>query len=368
MAHLARYKMTSVRALGAHFARIEGKDGEYVCFKNRDIDSSRTHLNYNLAPARGLSHQDFVKKRMSEVEHVKRDNLNVMCAWVLTLPKGFPDENEFFLESYNFLANRYGEENVISAFVHKDEAQPHLHFAFVPVKDNRLTASKVIDYDELVNFHPQLKAYLEEKLQQEVLVLNGATAGGNRTVAEMKAERDTIRAKEVSEKAELFIKETIEEINNLQKQKNELQAELNTLQGKILTKKEINELNATRSISGGIKDISFKEYSEVVNTAQYVKEVKLENSVLREQLDEARSNVRIVEDKLNRALNERPSFDVAAENAALKAKLANMENRLYKLSDKMPEKYQKAVENIINNRGPFDYHYSKRTDISLHSV
>ena len=39
----------------------------------------------------------------------------------------------FFEETYAFLSERYGAQNVISAYVHLDERSPHMHFAFVPV-------------------------------------------------------------------------------------------------------------------------------------------------------------------------------------------------------------------------------------------
>ncbi|MCL1831039.1 MAG: plasmid recombination protein [Oscillospiraceae bacterium] len=361
MAHVAKYQMSAVGALAAHFQRKEDMNGEYVCFKNRDIDGNRTHLNYNLAPVREKGQIAFVKQRLSEVEHVKRSNINVMCAWVLTLPKGFPEEQRFFEEAYNFMAERYGEENVISAYVHKDEAQPHIHFAFVPVKDNRLAASKVIDLQELQSFHPELKAHLEEKLEREVAVLNGATAGGNRTVAEMKAERDTLKAQEVSKKAEFFIKETGEQMKSLTEKKKELELELASLQQKVLTKKEVLEIKASKGILGSLKGITFEEYQALSNTAEYVEEVEAENELLREQIKEANEKTAEAELKAKQALNEKPSIALMTEAAVVKSKLANMENRLFLLADRIPERYKRAVENILDDRHPFHYRTPQRT-------
>ncbi|MGK0563136.1 plasmid recombination protein, partial [Enterococcus faecalis] len=39
----------------------------------------------------------------------------------------------FFEETYGFLADRYGEKNVLAVVVHNDEKTPHMHFSFVPV-------------------------------------------------------------------------------------------------------------------------------------------------------------------------------------------------------------------------------------------
>lgn len=55
---------------------------------------------------------------------------------VVTKPKGYDgDALELFRAAYTELAGKVGEGNVVSAHVHLDEpgAQPHMHFAFVPV-------------------------------------------------------------------------------------------------------------------------------------------------------------------------------------------------------------------------------------------
>lgn len=135
MAHLAKYTRGSIGNLTRHYERAKSeKTGEYIKFSNQDIDVSRTCENYNLAPER--NQLKFIKQRCDEVHCLKRKDVNVMCSWVVTLPKNFDKEKErkFFEECYNFLKDRYGgEKNVISAYVHKDEITPHLHYSFVPV-------------------------------------------------------------------------------------------------------------------------------------------------------------------------------------------------------------------------------------------
>lgn len=57
---------------------------------------------------------------------------------VVTKPKGYDgDALELFRAAYTELAGKVGEGNVVSAHVHLDEpgAQPHMHFAFVPVAE-----------------------------------------------------------------------------------------------------------------------------------------------------------------------------------------------------------------------------------------
>ena len=106
-------------------------------------------MNYNLAPRRGVEQIDFIRQRTTEARTLKRDDVNVMCSWVVTLPEYrhhnqnlhvSPDKEQverlFFERTYRFLCDRYGEQNVISAYVHKDEKTPHMHFAFVPVTED----------------------------------------------------------------------------------------------------------------------------------------------------------------------------------------------------------------------------------------
>ena len=188
-----------------HYERGTDENGEYIKFGNRQIDLSRTHLNYNLAPDHGQL--DFMQKRLREVYVLKRKDVNVMCSWVVTVPKELPEEfhAEFFQRTYNFLRNRYSpdEKNIISSYVHMDEATPHMHFSFIPVvydaKKGRekVSAKEVINRTDLKTFHRDLQAEMDRFASEygtqygnlfQCNVLNGATAGGNKSIEEYKAE------------------------------------------------------------------------------------------------------------------------------------------------------------------------------------
>ena len=43
-----------------------------------------------------------------------------------------------------FAKEQFGEKNIFSAVVHKDETTPHMHVNFVPLKIGKLTAKEVI--------------------------------------------------------------------------------------------------------------------------------------------------------------------------------------------------------------------------------
>lgn len=194
MAHCMKFTRAACGHMFKHFERAKDENGEYVKFGNENINLSLTKFNYNLAPDRGISQGEFVRRRCSEVYCLNRKDVNVMCSWVVTLPQDFDffSVDEFMEETYKFLSARYGEENVISAYVHMDEVNPHMHFAFVPVTYDKkkglykVSACEVINRTELKTFHEALEADLRQKLGCKVNILNGATKNGNRAIRELK--------------------------------------------------------------------------------------------------------------------------------------------------------------------------------------
>lgn len=212
MAHLAKFTKAACGHMFKHYERAKGFNPdtgqvEYIKFANQEINSQRTHLNYNLAVHQTMRQGDFIRKRCSEVKLQNRKDVNVMCCWVLTAPKNLPEAEraDFFKASYDFMANRYGEENVISAYVHLDETTPHIHFAFIPISEDKkkggykVSAKEVITKHELQAFHQELSKHLEKVLGHSVGVLNGATKYGNRSISELKEKS----ALERVEKAEI---------------------------------------------------------------------------------------------------------------------------------------------------------------------
>jgi hypothetical protein len=203
VAHLQKHSRAATGHLCAHYDRSADNIG------NKDIDPERSGLNYNLGPSRDGRQVDYIRQRCGEVKCHNRKDVNVLCTWVVTAPKGLPeaDQGKFFQEAYGFMAGRYGgNKNVVSAYVHMDEVTPHMHFAFVPVVDGRdgqkVSAKEVVNRRDLQTFHADLSRHMAAAFGRDVGILNEATADGNRTVAEMKkqsaaidVEREALAAK-----------------------------------------------------------------------------------------------------------------------------------------------------------------------------
>ena len=195
MAHCEKYPKAAVTGMFIHYERTAGHN-----LSNKDIDSSRSHLNYNVAETdQSLSQNLFLSQRLSEIKTNNRNNQNVICDWIVTQPKDVRSEDSyaFFLAVYEFLSNRYGKKNVVSAYVHMDEIgqTPHMHFCFVPVQtledgSEKLNAKAIVDKNELRTFHPALQKAVDQSLGYHVSIQNGITReqGGNKTVKQLKEE------------------------------------------------------------------------------------------------------------------------------------------------------------------------------------
>ncbi len=188
MAHVEKYTRGAMGNMLAHYNRTKASSKSL-------IDPARTPLNYNLADTdQPLSQLDFIHKRLSEIKVLNRKDVNVFCDWIVTAPQEL-SENEyadFFRETYKFLNDHYGKENVISAYVHMDESQPHIHYAFVPVATDKkknipkLSAKEVITLKELKNFHKDLSTHLNGIFGRDIGILNGATDLGNKTIEQLR--------------------------------------------------------------------------------------------------------------------------------------------------------------------------------------
>lgn len=204
MAHVAKVKSSGVAPMVGHYAR----EAEARGYERDNIDKSRTRFNYEIrSGSEPLAAE--VRWRVSEAVRAHeeasgkalRKDANVMMDWVVTLPKDCPEERaaEFFTATVNFIADRYGAENVPGGFVHMDETTPHVHVPVVPVRDGKLQASKVVNRRDLQTFHKDLSAAVDDALGFHVSVELGEDQKGAKQLSalsqdEYKAAKDELAA------------------------------------------------------------------------------------------------------------------------------------------------------------------------------
>lgn len=363
MAHIAKYCKSALGHMLNHYGRQEN-DG--VKRSNEDIRSELTHNNWNLAEnIQPLPQMDFIHKRLSEVKVQNRADVNVMCDWIVTVPKDLPEAEhlEFFKVTFDFLMARYGQENIISAYVHLDETTPHMHFAFIPVVEDRkkgglkVSAKERINRADLRSFHSELQQAVSSALGHNVSILNLATKDGNKTISELKqktalekiakaekieqvaqqkiqkAQEQVLKAEEMATNAEQKAQKHDNARKSLKLEKKKLQAEveqlkielqqlkesintaekhLNDLQGRILTTQEVRALPIKKTLTGAIRGISgddilnLQKTAERVDWADEIIEHQLEKTI---ELEKREKEVSAKEDKAKVAEEMRKSAE-----------------------------------------------------------
>ena len=121
---------------------------------NKDIDPTRTHLNYYIKKNEQTYTKEFDKYlKENNLQCHLRSNSIIMCQMVFTSDQVFFDKigeketKRYFDECYKFICDykNLGEKNIISAVVHLDEGAPHMHLMFVPVVHTKDKEGKDID-------------------------------------------------------------------------------------------------------------------------------------------------------------------------------------------------------------------------------
>ena len=161
----SKYKAKDLGGLGVELTQRKGT-GNY--------DKDRTEFNYSFVPLTKPTLQEQVYSKLKENKIYYNDgkNTNLLNGAIVTSGKEFfqslgmkfkasdriqqvgknkgkpiyvpdikSDEDipekvkDFFKDSYNFLEELVGKDNIVYAEVHYDEDTPHMHFYFMPIVD-----------------------------------------------------------------------------------------------------------------------------------------------------------------------------------------------------------------------------------------
>ena len=190
MAHIAKYKAPSVGHMLAHYRR------DASSLERENIDPERTKGNLvvghytnkdgklvvgRVVPREGEPNWGTVERRIERVNEAQkaagkratRKDAVVMADVVVTLPdnvrKG--DEDRFFRLTYWYLSKKFGIENMMGGYVHKDEvlkdgtpARDHMHVPFTPILDGRFNYKQMCPRSFYQSMHKELGDYLEGRM------------------------------------------------------------------------------------------------------------------------------------------------------------------------------------------------------------
>lgn len=190
MAHIAKYKATSVGHMLAHYRRdassLERDNIDPERIKNDLVVGHYTNKDGKLVvgrvvPREGEPNWGTVESRIERVNEAQkaagkratRKDAVVMADVVVTLPdnvrKG--DEDRFFRLTYWYLSKKFGIDNMMGGYVHKDEvlkdgtpARDHMHVPFTPILDGRFNYKKMCPRSFYQSMHKELGDYLEGRM------------------------------------------------------------------------------------------------------------------------------------------------------------------------------------------------------------
>lgn len=219
MAHIAKYKATSVGHMLAHYRRdassMERDNIDPKRVKNDMVVGHYTNKDGRLVvgrvvPREGEPNWVTVERRIERVNEAQkaagkratRKDAVVMADVVVTLPdnvrKG--DEDRFFRLTYWYLSNKFGIDNMMGGFVHKDEvlkdgtpARDHMHVPFTPILDGRFNYKKMCPRMFYQNMHRELGDYLEKRLGYRPEVELGEETRAQRVYTDKSVDIDKVR-------------------------------------------------------------------------------------------------------------------------------------------------------------------------------
>lgn len=281
----------------------------------------------------------------------------------------------FFDESFQFLSNFVGKENIVYAAIHLDEDTPHMHFYWLPVVDSvqrkvfetdingKRIVKETTDKDGKTHINPVLKRNEKGEIiytTEYGKFLNTdefwKQKGGRASFAKVQDEfnefinskgfdldRGHVGAhKQHQTKLEYTIKNLEAEVNKLSKDL-ELYEEINSIQ--LETNKEILNLNSDEVLSPTKDFLNKYKNDDVDKVISFAKEINKDNT-------SNKSKLKVKEAKINQLENEvreLKNTDFYTENYNQKQKIDEKDQKIKELTETIKDKDNEiaSLKNII---------------------
>lgn len=266
MAHIAKYKATSVGHMLAHYRRDESSLGrDNIDPKRVENDMVVAHYTNKdgklvvgrVVPREGEPNWGTVERRIERVNEAQkaagkratRKDAVVMADVVVTLPdnvrKG--DEDRFFRLTYWYLSNKFGIDNMMGGYVHKDEvlkdgtpARDHMHAPFTPILDGRFNYKQMCPRSFYQSMHKELGDYLERCLGYRPEVELAEETRAMRVYADKSADIDKVRGavergivEPAEQQAAQAVEDAAQRVEEAAQRVEEARAELDELRGAV---------------------------------------------------------------------------------------------------------------------------------------
>jgi hypothetical protein len=356
-------------------AEINGKathnDRKAKNHTNKNIDSTRTHLNYYIKKNELTYTKEFDKYlKENKIEGHLRSNSIVMCQMVFTSDQAFFDRigeeetKRYFDECYKFICNykNLGEKNIIAAVVHLDEDAPHLHLMFVPVVHAKDKEGKDIDKICARDFWKGRDSY--RKLQDAYLERGMFVEDTNRkhyTVEEYKKITNYENTKKILNEMKLELPDTPDitdiKVNRLSRKRDEkILEEIIKPKDDLIKELYKDNLSLHKELSKQSKVIDEAEKYQKERDKILADNEELHNSVKNLEHEYKLKSNNLDFDFNNRKRELEEEFEEKAYNLEYEYKgkyreLEKENNHLHKIIDKFYETIEKFIDWICHKFG-----------------
>lgn len=291
---------------------------------NGDIDRTKTGLNYDLI--NGNQRIDYNEKidwviaeNVKPGKKIRKDAVR-LTEFMITSDRDFfdkmpeKDHKRFFETAHEFLADRYGEKNLIYATVHNDEKTPHMHVGFVPVtEDGRLAAKDFFGQKkQLVSLQDDFNKYLK----QNGFDLERGVSSDRKHIETAKYKALTFQemTKEATEKYEMTMQQ-IEKIDEDTKSIEDIEAK--KMLGRMHMKEQDYKALLDYAINGVVAEVTADNLKKDLQKAkQEIKHLKEQMQKGQDRLRENYSDIQSENEKIKENLE---SLAIKKANEKLKS-------------------------------------------------
>lgn len=247
-----------------------------VNYSNPDIDKTKTQENYHIGIERNNLYgylKDTVKKydAITPPRRVKKDRV-VLTGFCFTVPEGIantPAEKEYFNHCYDWLKKSFGEANIVTADVHRDEihtywdnqknvwteSRAHMHACVIPwTQQKGVNCKNFMNRESMKRWHDELDKYIYTHMGIHDLVYADSRAIGRNTdmlkkesieaqakmVKELNKQVNQIKANEGNlEQREQIISEWQDELQEREQSLAEIEQDVNSREDELIRRKDI---------------------------------------------------------------------------------------------------------------------------------
>ena len=232
--------------------------------------------------------------------------------------KRMPDIELWAKDIYDFVANKYGEENILSFIIHLDEKNPHVHCSLLPILDNKFAFKKLFAGNSIVDFkNNTLKLHDElSKVNEKWGLVRGSC------VTETGARHRS--TEEYRRWLNLECSSLEERRDNLQKAINELNRELATAMTKhksfttMIANLTAEKDNLERELRP-LRELQKNSHAVSQEIAQKIQDLENRKAVVEEKLAEKEAKLSVTAQEIDSLRQDKEALEQEASELAANA-------------------------------------------------